>query len=307
MKTRLFIFSLLLASISMLMASCSPKNDVNTIDSKSQELYRIDVGGRYGFMDEYGNIIIEPQYDNANFFFCDSLCYAVMGERTGLINPNGEFIADINQEINWVYPFRNGTAICMTTYGRYGIIDKHGTFVLPAIYKKVRLDNSEETRYIVEDTLGKKGCVNNNGQFIIPCKYDKIYGFDEGLAVVAINNKYGYMDSIGHWVIDTIFDDARIFGNGLARVKKDGKWMFINHDGNTVESLCYDEIITGFSNKRAFVMLNDALLLIDNKGNTIKQIEVDSVMVYRDGFATFGQGGKYGKLDTRKHCHSSNL
>ena len=296
MKNRHSIFALLIAFICIIIASCNFKNSNEQV--LGHELYRINVGDKYGFMDEYGNIIIEPQYDNANFFFYDSLCYAVMGERKGIINPDGEFVADINKEINWVYPFRNDAAICITTYGRYGIIDKHGTFVLPAIYKNVRIDYGEETRYIVEDTLGKKGCVENNGQFIIPCKYDIIYGFAEGLAVVAINNKYGYMDTLGHWAIDTIFDDARIFGNGLARVKKDGKWIFINHNGNTVESLCYDEIKTGFSNKRAFVMLNDALLLIDNKGNTIKQIEVDSVTVFREGFATFGQGGKYGKLDT---------
>lgn len=296
MKTKLFIFSLLLASICMLMASCSPKDDVNTRDLKRQELYRINVGGKFGFIDEKGNIIIEPQYDIANFYFSDSLCFARTGEHIGFINPNGEFVTELNAEISWVYSFKNGLARCMSTNGKMGLIDKNGDFILPTIYKDVEWN--EGMGLIIEDTLGKKGYVNCKGEFIISCKYDEIYGFSEKLAVVAINNKWGYMDTLGNWAIDTIFNDARSFGNGLARVKKDERWMFIDRLGNIVEELNYDKILSGFSENRAFVMEGDDILLIDRDGKRIKEVEADSVFHYREGYATFKLNGMFGKIDT---------
>ena len=295
MKNKRSIFTLLIAFMYIIMVSCTSQN--NNEQSLGCELYRIQVGDKYGFMDEYGNIIIEAQYDEAHSFFKGNLCCAVIGEREGLINRDGEFVVEFNSDINWVYPFTKGLARCNTLDRKFGVLDKNGAFILPAIYKDITR-GYEDQGFIIEDTLGKKGYVNCKGEFIIPCKYDKVYGFCEDLAIVAINNKWGYMDTLGNWAIDTIYDEARIFGNGLARVKKDGKWMFINHKGNTVESLRYDSILTGFANNRAFVMLNDKILLIDNKGKTIKQIEADFVTNYKEGFATFGKEGKFGKLDT---------
>lgn len=76
MKNKFFYSTLLLVAICIIMASCSSKNEINTCGFESQELYRIDVGGKYGFINERGNIIIEPQYDIAGFCFSDSLCFA---------------------------------------------------------------------------------------------------------------------------------------------------------------------------------------------------------------------------------------
>ena len=86
---------------------------------------------------------------NANYYFRDSLCYVVIGERAGIINPNGEFVADINnKEINWVYRYRDGVAICISTDGRYGLINKHGSFVLPTIYKNIKIENNHSTGHL---------------------------------------------------------------------------------------------------------------------------------------------------------------
>lgn len=296
MKNKFFYCNLLFVTICILLASCSSKNDINTNDLKSQELYRINVGGKFGFIDEKGNIMIEPQYDIANFYFSDSLCYAEIGEHSGLINPNGEFVTELNTEISWVYAFENGLAICMSTDGKMGLIDKNGTIILPIIYKDVEWN--ESWGLIIEDTLGKKGYVNCNGEFVISCKYDDVYGFSENLAVVAINNKWGYMDTLGNWAIDTVFDDARSFRNGLARVKTNEKWMFIDYSGNIVEYLNYDTILSGFSDNRAFVMEGDDILLINSDGKIIKKVDVDSVCSYREGYATFKQNGMFGKIDT---------
>jgi hypothetical protein len=38
------------------------------------------------------------------------------------------------------------------------------------------------------------GYVDKTGKMVVPCKYDYAQSFYEGLAVVELNDKYGYID-----------------------------------------------------------------------------------------------------------------
>lgn len=276
------------------MAACTSDNVSD--NSTWKELYRINVSGKYGFINEKGDIIIEPMYDKAYFLFGDSVCYAEMGDRKGLIDPTGKFVVELSEDISWVWMFSNGSTSCRGVDNKYGIIRKDGTMLLEMVYKNISKDDEEG--YIVEDTNGNMGYVNQMGEFIVPCRYDAVNGFNEGLMVVATSNKCGYVDTMGQWVIDSIYDDARAFGNGLARVKVNDKWRFIDKEGNIIENLNYDEILTGFSNNRAFVKDGDSILMIDNKGNEICEVIADFVYGFKEGYVTFKSNGKFGKLDT---------
>lgn len=297
MKTRLFVYNLLFMIVCVMTSSCSSKSDISKDNEpKSQELYRIQVGGKCGFINEKGKLMIEPQFDRAYWYFSDGVCYAEIGERKGLINTDGEFVVELDNSINWVYQSQNGVSVFLTKNGKRGIINIGGEVVLPATFKTIIRD--ESNGFIVEDTLGNQGYVNYQGEFIVPCKYDEIHSVNEGLMVVAINNKYGYMDTTGVLVIDTVYNDARDFGDGLARVKIGEKWQFINHEGIIDARFNYDEVFTGFSCNRAFVKNGNVIELIDTSGTQIAVVEVDSVYGFNEGFATFKKNGKYGKIDT---------
>lgn len=293
MKSKQLIFALTYAMLCLVTTSCS--------DSESEspcwkQLYRINVGGKYGFINEKGDIIIEPQFDNAFFCFKDSVCFAQIGEKRGLINTEGQFTTELSNEIGWVYGFHKNKSICIGTNDKYGIIDKNGTIILPIIYNNIIRHDS--IGFIVEDSNGNRGYVKNNGDFIVPCIFDDVNGYEDNLMVVATSRKCGYVDTMGHWVIDSIFDDARGFGNGLARVKKDGFWMFIDKKGESVKNLLFDEILTGFSDNRAFVKEGNSILLIDTNGKTKKIISADTVYTFKNGYATYKKGNFYGKIDT---------
>lgn len=294
MKVKVLFHILFLSAIGSIMSACTSTNREELIESK--ELYRIQVGGKCGFINEKGKLVIEPQFDETYWFFGDSVCYAKIGERKGLINTNGEYVVELDKSIVWVYRFNNGVASYRTENGKEGIINKSGEIVLPAIYKKVWSDNANG--FVIEDTLGNRGYVNAQGDFIVPCRYDAVNGFNEGLMVVATSNKCGYVDSTGVWVIDSIYDDARAFGNGLARVRLNDKWRFIDNSGNVVESLIYDDILTGFASNRALINHGNIIELINTKGDKIATIDADSVNGFRNGYATFQKYGKYGIIDT---------
>ena len=197
-----------LFSVSVICAifiGCTSTDKEELIESK--ELYRIQVGGKCGFINEIGKLVIEPQFDSAFWIFGDSVCYAEIGERRGLINTNGEFVTELDKSIICVFQFNNGVASFITETGKKGIINKSGEIVLPAIYKNVWEDG--DNGFIIEDTLGNQGYVNIKGDVIVPCRYDAVSWLNEGLLIVVTNNKCRYADSTGVWVIDSIYDDAR--------------------------------------------------------------------------------------------------
>ena len=280
MKTKTVLGLLLSATFCLIAAACSSNGASEIVESN--ELYRIQVGGKHGYINEKGELVIEPQFNNAYWFFGDGVCYAEAGERKGLINLDGEFVAETDTSVNWVLLFKHGAANFYANNQKMGIINTLGEIVLPAIYKNVKRDGDDG--YIVEDSHGNFGYANNQGELIVPCQYDAVNGFREGLMVVATSNKCGYVDTTGAWVIDTIYDDARGFGDGLARVKVGGKWQFIDHAGNVAEGLECDEPLTGFSCNRAFVKRGGKIELIDKKGTTLAEIEADSVFGYSEGY-----------------------
>lgn len=294
MKARSLLIVLFIATVCIIITACSSKNDIEDIEIN--ELYRIQVGEKCGFINETGKLVIEPQFDRAYWYFSDGVCYAEIGERKGLINTDGEFVVELETSIDWVTSFRDGIAVFHTDNGKEGIINKLGEIVLPAVYNDVLRD--ENYGYIIVDTLVNLGYVNNQGKFIVPCKYNAINGFSEGLMVVATSNKCGYVDTMGRWVLDTIYDDARSFGDGLACVKINGRCFFIDHEGKENTKLNYDEILTGFACNRAFVKNNNLIELIDKNGTQIAVIEADSVFKFSEGYATFKKNGYYGKFDT---------
>ncbi len=60
------------------------------------------------------------------------------------------------------------------------------------------------------------------------------FSFSEGLAVVVLNGKYGYINKQGRIAIDPQFDSAKPFSDGLAWVSKNGKPLYINQQGKMV-------------------------------------------------------------------------
>ena len=80
----------------------------------------------------------------------------------------------------------------------------------------------------------KFGFIDKTGKEVIPIKYDYAQDFSEGLAKVKLNNKWGFIDKTGKEVIPIKYDDAESFSKSLAGVKLEGKWFYINPKGEYV-------------------------------------------------------------------------
>ena len=73
------------------------------------------------------------------------------------------------------------------------------------------------------------------GEFVIEPKYDDIISFHEGLAVVDLDGKSGYINEQGKIVIPIVYGQASVFRDGVALVSSDGKSFYhIDKQGRRV-------------------------------------------------------------------------
>ncbi len=120
-------------------------------------------GDRFGYADDRGGIVIEPQYGWAGDFSEGRAAVAVA-------SPEGE----------------GGLLM--------GLIDRDGHTVIPAEYDDLSWDGS---RYAYVDRDGRHGCLDRTGRVVVPLEYDWIGEFDYGFALVAREGRYGYVDETG--------------------------------------------------------------------------------------------------------------
>ncbi|MBQ8545178.1 MAG: WG repeat-containing protein [Alistipes sp.] len=125
-------------------------------------------------------------------------------------------------------------------------------------------------------------------------KYENVGAFSEGLAVVELNGKYGYIDKTGKEVISLKYEEAGAFEEGLAVVVLDGKMGYVNKSGKEI-GFIYDEV--HFRNGFARVKLNDKYGFVDKNGNEVTSLKYDDASFFSEGLAMVKLNGKWGFID----------
>lgn len=97
-----------------------------------------NTSGNWGFIDESGNVVIRPVFNNAKPF-SDGLAAVIVGEtkgvigKVGYIDKTGQFVIQPQFDTGGVesdYAFSNGLAAVFGQNGKWGYIDKTGKFVI---------------------------------------------------------------------------------------------------------------------------------------------------------------------------------
>jgi len=225
-------------------------------------LAEVEINGKYGFIDESGEIVIEPKFD-------------------------------------YVASFHRGLAR-VGMNGKYGFIDESGEIVIKPKFDEVS-DFDEDISLSKVRINDKYGYINKNGEFVIEPKFDDIIGFNDGLAIATIDGKYGFIDIKGDYVIKPIFDGLEPFLNGLARAKTDGKYGFIDMDGEYVINPIFDDLPYYFDGELmpAQIEIDDEYKygFIDKSGNFIIEPIYDSAYEFCGGVAEVSLDDEYFKID----------
>lgn len=246
----------------------------STMSNYSEGRARVRIYGTdgYGFLDTQGNVVIQPQFEDAG-------------------------------------RFRNGLAtVCKTIDGHllYGFIDTAGNLRIPYQFEDVE----EFTDY--HAAVNKKGTwqyIDINGNTVLgPAfveadtlvdKTDKNAPkeikawprkFHNGLLPVKKDKRYGYVDTSGRWVIPPIYAAAREFSDGVALVAQ------LATAGDTAKE--NDEL------SRLYKSLPDdspklIWSVIDGSGKVLFTTDAERIDDYTDGLALFYKNDAWGFMNKK--------
>ena len=133
---------------------------------EKQEFHPIEKNGKYGFVDEVGNVVIPCKWKGIS---CAKLYtpWSLFG--------------------NVICGFSEGLAHVKDDNDKWGFIDKTGEVVIPCKWNTVNCFC--EGLACVEDNSRKWGYIDKIGTLVIPCKWNWGHDFSKGLANVMDENK----------------------------------------------------------------------------------------------------------------------
>lgn len=224
------------------------------------------------------------------------------GQYWGYVNPDGKFI--INPQFAKASPFYEGLALIKSTDGKYGFINEEGKFVIDPIYKDAT--NFDNGLALVVKENSKLEFINSKGEtkILLDRAVEKAHKFSEGLALVNVNNKYGYISTDGKMAIPATFDNATDFSDGLAVVihyddeNKTPKYGFINKKGELVINYQFEY---AYNFKEGLALVNSGSLsgYIGKDGKFVINPQFVGASMFIGDYAPIKQGELWGFIDKK--------
>ena len=112
---------------------------------------------------------------------------------------------------------------------------------------------------------------------------------------VGEGDRYGFLTDTEE-ITHCIYEEASPFNEGLACVCMDGKYGFIDKSGSTALEFIYD-YATPFVEGLAYFAIEDSYGFMDKSGEPVFYLDCDSVSSFQEGLAYFSLDGKYGYID----------
>ena len=270
----------------------------------SDGLAAVKYEGKYGFINDKGEMIVPFIYDAANGY-CNNYGSVKKGNWWKFVDKTGKLFGD--DSYAGCGDFREGLASVLSG-GKYGYIDSSGKLVIEAKFFRYDFDFPNmhffENGYSVEINKDNYyGLIDKTGKIVISFdnKYEKLGSYQEDLLYAKKNGKYGFINIKGEVVIPFVYEKAGSFHEGLAKVQSNEshKYGFINKHGNVVVPMKYDDVIDGFHNGIACVKFNGKYGWINNQGIEIIPAKFDDAFgcLGTDGYIGTKLNGKWGLID----------
>lgn len=223
-------------------------------------------GIKYGYIDPSGKLTIPIKFDAAEDFQENGLAIVRIGDKTGIIKENGDFV--VEPKYSGIYGFKEGRATAVDV-GKFKVIDENGKELF------------ENDNYIGEFSNGRApfAVVEPGGTW-----------------------KYGYINLQGEVIIEPQFLSAGSFNGGKAVVQlTDKRYAIIDLKGAVLNTFPY-EFVSDISEGMLFFKekINGKFGLMDQNGRVIVPPEYQEVESFKNGTAIVGEGNniiKFGVID----------
>lgn len=276
----------------------------------------VSIDGLWGYIDETGKEVIAPKYAAASAFEGGIALVSDKDFDASFIDQTGKVVAEMPEGLGYAWDIEgsifNEGLLWVIGDEKAGVIDpKTGRIVLKPEYDSPWREEAGPNRFHDGLTLvaknGKKLIVNRSGDVLsdLPAYQDAAYtyttGFNEGLAALSVDGKYGYIDTAGKEIVAPKYDQTYNFSNGMSRVQLDDKWGFIDKTGQEVIPLSYDMVGDFSPEGLAFAVKDDKYGYIRKSGDIVIPFAYDNASPFYGGYATVQKGEMWGLIDATGH------
>ena len=297
------------------------EKEYNIAEVNKYNYFSLKENEKFGVIDNQGNIIIEPQYDDVkipnpekNVF----ICYE--GQTTKVMNDKKE---QIYTEYNNITPLVLKNVSTDLRYeksvlkyeedGKYGLISLEGKKITNPIYEEIDTLQYKEGEFVIKKD-NKSGIMNMNGYVIINPEYDNIkadayYSTDTGYkndGYIVSNTtdegyRYGYIDNEGNKILDTNYNDLyRINYEGETYLicAENGKYGLFNKDKNIIPNE-YQAITYIEGDNLCLVQKGKKYGIITLEGSMILQVRYNQIDINGDYIYTTDENSEIKVYDKK--------
>lgn len=238
------------------------------VGSFSESMAWVKQDGRFGYINESGEIAIPFVYSKADDFEQDR---AIVIYDNGIVTlaPDTDEVAQVNtygvidRDNRVIVPFEyqwitriNPNLFYVKSSDGFSFVDNDGKLATTKKFDKV-VTISLFNELLAIKKEGKWGYINQDFETVVPFEYDKAIEFKEGLAAVKKDNKFGFIDKTAEIVIPFEYDDPNLdvedwltnsehkyrFDSDMTAVRKNGYWGVIDKDNNIIVPFDYDDVV----------------------------------------------------------------
>ncbi len=224
----LFVLCIALVGCSQSAPSAPSTSAVTAKPSEDPVLLPVKVSGKWGYVNGSGQMLINPQFDNAEDFH------------------EGRAVVCLGKPCSWWES--SGDSL-------YGYIDTSGKVVVTPQYQSAS-GFSEGLASVCkgqcsgqDTTSSSRGYIDRDGKLVIPMQFGIAASFSEGMAQVCVgtcqwekdrgySGKFGFIDHSGHFTINPQYDNVGDFKNGFASVTlgkgNDAKSGYVDKTGKVI-------------------------------------------------------------------------
>ena len=167
-----------------------------------------------GFVNTKGELVIPIEYAGDPWFYEGLVCLCPAEGETenyGFLDKNGEVVIPFQFNQAGFSGFKNGECRVQIN-GKTNLIDKTGKVVFtPTLTNNMDAFSCGLAKAYTKPDRTGFGFFNRDNQWVVKPIYDRASVFENGRAIVSINDKYGVIDTLGNFIIPLKFD--KIYGD----------------------------------------------------------------------------------------------
>ena len=258
----------------------------------SNDLAATNIGGKWGYIDRFGETVIKHEYRSAFAFKQDIARVQDFDKKYWFIDRKGNKLNTKGFDV--AYDCLDGLIRVRTKKG-YNFINIEGDTLLPDLLDGAK-DYYRELAIIQKGDLF--GIINKEGEPILNFDFSRIFVDDTFIRARKDGLNYVY-DSEGNRLSNSGFQKLSAFQENYAAAKENNQWKLITPSGETIHQFKNDiKRVEPAGDNTWRIVTDDGISLSNNQGTLLTKQPYEQIFNFSEGLAAFSRNEKWGYLNT---------